>query len=481
MNTTVPSTLEPDISEVPGWLLAVHATIVAIMLVVSLLGNGIVLFLVAKYKKLRYRSILVSLGVVVADLLLPLVLHFQALVSSIAGRWPFGDGGCTGYGFLLLCVYYARWLGTAVIAIDRFLVIVAPFFYRRWSKRLLIVLFVTAWTTPFIFALPALFGFGTPTYRSTLTTCAVDCGEDRLCNIVYSLEFGTYLILGAGVPTVLYLILYCFGVKKRRAMMHRLGTQTSSEDPGVNASTVSMQHRLGTQTSSEDPGVNASTVSMQHRLGTQTPSEDPGVNASTVSMQHKLENASTISMPKILGTQTSLEVNASSVSMQQILGTPTFMEVPEVNGRRASTVSMQKKLTFLEVPDRRTSTVSMQQRLGMQRRASILSSTPLAVRERRASVTFGIVFIALVLTQLPIFIISISRRRDFYQDIPIYVHYIILYIYMLSTALDPIIVMRNRDFRHAMSQLIGRRHSRTFHSASILISRTNTFLLSTNV
>ena len=329
MNATVPSsapTLEPDISEIPGWLLAVHATIVAILLVASLVGNSITLLLVAKYKKLRYRSILVSLGVVVADLLLPLVLHFQALASSVAGRWPFGDGGCTGYGFLLLCVYYARWLGTAVIAIDRFLIILAPFFYRRWSKRLLIMMTVTAWIAPFIFALPVFFGFGTPKYRSTLTICVSDCGEDSLCTMVYSLEFGTYLILGAGVPTVLYLILYCFGVKKRRESLHPLGTQVTSAE--------------------------------------------------------------------------------------------------------STTV-------------RRTSTTSILQ----------------TVRERRALITFGIIFVALILTQFPIFIISISRRTDFYQDIPIYVHYIIMYIYMLSTALDPVIVMRNRDFRIAFSHLVGRRNS----------------------
>ncbi len=323
-------TLEPDIGDIPMWLLALHASVVAVLLVSSVIANSLALFLVAKYRQLRYRSILVSLGVVAADLLLPIALHFQALSSSVAREWPFGEVGCIIFGYLLFSLYYVRWLCIAIIVADRFVAIMWPYFYRRWSKPLLIVGSVGAWVVPFLVAAPGLFGFGKAEYRSTLTLCVADCGDDRGCFYVLVSTFGLYLLIGCALPTVLYLILYCFGRNKRRAQLSR--------------------HRLGTQ--------------------------------------------------------------------------PTSATKPQPNLNR-----------------RRSSTPSIIQ----------------AAKDQRALVTFLIVFITLIVTQFPIYIISSIRRTDFYQDIPIYVHYLLTDIYMLSTTLDPIIVMRNRDFRHTLLHLVGRR------------------------
>ncbi len=327
-------TLEPAIQDIPRWLLATHASVVAVLLVSSLVGNAFALFLIVKYRQLRYRSIIISLGVVAADLLLPLVLHLQALSSSAAGEWPFGEVGCTIFGYLLFSLYYVRWLSMALIVVDRFVAILWPFFYSRWSKPMLIVISVGAWVMPFLVALPGLVGYGKAEYRSTLTLCVADCGGDRGCFYMVVMIFGLYLVVGAAVPTVLYLILYCYSRSKRRAHinLHRLGTQSYA--------------------------------------------------------------------------------HARPVTKVQ----------PNLNRRRSSTPSLLQ-----------------------------------AAKDQRALITFLIVFISLIVTQFPIYITSSIRQTDFYQQIPIYVHYILLDIYMLSTALDPIIVMRNRDFRHAISHLLGRR------------------------
>ena len=171
------TTLEPDIADVQEWLRAVHGTVVAVFLVASLAANLLLLYLVWKYPQLRYRSILVSLGVVIVDLLLPIFMHLQALTASIAGRWPFEDEGCIFFGYVLQCLLYVRWLTTGVIALDRFLVIMFPFWYSHWSKPLLITLTVLVWVVPLASNLPALVGFGRYSFRSTLTFCSVDCPE----------------------------------------------------------------------------------------------------------------------------------------------------------------------------------------------------------------------------------------------------------------------------------------------------------------
>lgn len=328
--------LEPPLSEVPLALRIVHAVIVASLLVISLVGNTVALFLVVKYRKLRYRSIVVSMGVVVVDLLIPFFLHFQALASSIAGRWPFEQIGCTVLGYILISLIYVRWMEMAVIAIDRLLRICFPFFYDRWSKHILITLTVIAWMVPFIGSLPSLFGFGPMHFRSTLTHCAPDCGSNNPpCVYFYTIQFGLYLLIGALLPTMVYLMLYCMGRKKRRAMRRRLGTQTST-----------------------------------------------GISNGIVS---------------------------------------------NMDGGRRAELSLEES--------------SMRE------------------RDRRAFVTFVTVFIALLFTQMPLYFVAVTRRTAFYQKIPIYVHYIFLYIYLLSPVLDPIVIMRNRDFRHALSHLMGRRRS----------------------
>lgn len=325
---TTETTLEPELEDIARWLLWLHASIVAVLLVISMIGNSLALFLVTKYHQLHYRSILVSLGVVVADLLLPLVLHFQALSSSAAGRWPFGDVGCTIFGYLLFSLYYVRWLSMAIIVIDRFVAIMWPFFYKRRSKPLLIAGSVGAWIIPFIVALPGLVGYAQSEYRSTLTLCVSDCGDDRGCFYLVVTIFGVYVLIGCALPTVLYLILYCLSRSKRHATQLRLGTHARPRTSGQ----------------------------------------------------------------------------------------------PNLSRRRSSTPSVVQ-----------------------------------AAKDHRALVTFLIVFVTLIVTQFPIYITSSIRRTDLYQDIPIYVHYILIDIYMLSTALDPIIVMRNRDFRLALSHLLGRR------------------------
>ena len=330
-NSTGSNNTELSLSDVDVWLRAVHGCVVGVLLGFSLVGNGIALFLICRYKQLRYRSILVAVGLIVVDLLVPVVLHLPSLVSIIAGTWPFGDIGCTILGYTIVCLLQVRWLETIVVVLDRFLLIVFPFFYIRWSKLILIALTVAAWIIPVASSLPAAVGFGRFTFRTTITFCTVFCGEDQACFYFYVVQFGSFVCVGALLPTGLYFILYCIGRKKSGDNIQTLGTHTS--------------------------------------------------DARTAT-------------------------------------------------RRASRT------------DRRNSILSFQ-----------------TARDRRAMVTFAIIFFALLVTQIPELILSGTRRTEFYSLVPIYVHFIVIDIFLISPALDPIVIMRNRDFRKAMAHVLGRHHT----------------------
>ena len=96
-----------------------------------------VLLLVARYKQLRRRSIMVSLSVVVVDILLTVTFTFPVLVTAAAQDWVFMDGGCLFFGTFSFQFLMTRWLIMAILCIDRFSTVRFPFSYK---KKILFVL-----------------------------------------------------------------------------------------------------------------------------------------------------------------------------------------------------------------------------------------------------------------------------------------------------------------------------------------------------
>ena len=75
--------------------------------------------------------------------------------------------------------------------------------------------------------------------------------------------------------------------------------------------------------------------------------------------------------------------------------------------------------------------------------------------ERRALITFMLIFITFFLTSAPLFFLQILRSIsiDVWCEIPIYVHFILVQLFLSSTMLDPILIMRDRDFRKCLKRL----------------------------
>lgn len=297
----------------------------ALMLAASLVGNCTVLILVQRYKKLRYRSVLVSLGLVFADILMSSVWIFQGEAYTIAGKWPFADTGCSIFAYFYLTLLFVRWGEVLAVTQDRFCQILFPFWYQRWSKVLLITSTSLAWALPALVSLPmSILGLTAP-YLS-LTACSVNCGDDGQCISGIITLFGFFILIGSLVPTVMYIMVYLYGWYKKTAMRKIL--------------------QLGT--------------------GEGIPRNKHGGSA-----------------------------------------------------------------------------------MGF-----IIMNT----QERTALNTCFLVFITNVLTNIPLYITSSLRNREeIYQQIPTGVHFLITYIFLLGTILDPIVVMRTKDFRGIIHQFFSRR------------------------
>ena len=82
-------------------------------------------------------------------------------------------------------------------------------------------------------------------------------------------------------------------------------------------------------------------------------------------------------------------------------------------------------------------------------------------KDMHALFTFLLVFVTLLLTNIPVYAITIMRRgfTEQYQQIPIWVHLLIVDLFYVSNMLDPVLIMRNRDFRKAITTMFCKRLS----------------------
>ena len=165
-----------NLSEVHPVVIAVHSFILNVIILVGVCGNAFVLCLVAKDKRLRYRSVIASLSVVVVDFLLTIFLHGVALTSTLLKKWAYGDDDFSIYHmYSIMSSYFVfvRWIALALIATDRFLTVRFPFHYQRHSKMFLIIL--TLLVCPIIIAGILSSPFLKPTFRANVPICLPSC------------------------------------------------------------------------------------------------------------------------------------------------------------------------------------------------------------------------------------------------------------------------------------------------------------------
>ena len=199
------------------WMTAVHAVVLSVIIVASFAANGLVIILVTKYKRLRTRSVVVSLSVVAVDVSLTLTYSFPVLASTIIRRWPFATTGCIAFGFLGLDFLITRWLIMGVLSIDRFCTVRFPFSYEKYNKGVLITLTIVVWLVPLICRASSLDGFAEISFRENIPTCWFNCTDDNRCKLFYNLYFSVAYIFGGVLPTVLYVWLYWRARKLRRS------------------------------------------------------------------------------------------------------------------------------------------------------------------------------------------------------------------------------------------------------------------------
>lgn len=359
--------------DVEVWERVLHGTNLTILLLATVAGNSFLLVLVLSHKTLQSRSVLISLSLVAADLLITVAWSIQGLANVIAGSCPFGEVGCTILGALTNIGIYARWCIIALITVERFCKILFPFCYARYSKPLLIILSILCWVIAITTAvIPTLAGAGTFMFRLEYSSCIATCGSNSSdgCLQFYIVLYGLFLSIGGILPMILYFMLCIIGHRKAYKMKHiQLGTFTAA----AGESAVGQSSTGGSAT---------------REIATATGGEN------------------TTTLPKSSKQESTGSEETSSTS-------------------RSSSSSWGGAL------------------------------------EKKILITFFMIFVNVFVTQLPIYTTSALRSsEETYSKIPIAVHLLFVQIYLLGSVLDPMLIMRNKDFRDVILRMWRRRQAK---------------------
>ena len=63
-----------------------------------------------------------------------------------------------------------------------------------------------------------------------------------------------------------------------------------------------------------------------------------------------------------------------------------------------------------------------------------------------------------------VFALAVMRRREFYTDIPIWVHLIAVNLFLLAPVLEPLIIVKNQDFKRVLTKMFSRNSFSLSHS-----------------
>nr|QEQ50489.1 rhabdomeric opsin [Maritigrella crozieri] len=223
----------PPVPEVYHYLVGVFISVVGIW---GIVGNLLVIYIFSVTKSLRTAPNFFIINLAISDLTFSAVNGFPLLtVSSFNTRWAWGRLTCEMYGFIGGLFGFISITTMALIAVDRFFVIVQPFEQlKSLTKTRALVMCSIAWIWGLLWSIPPFFGYGSYVPEGFQTSCTFDYLSQNKGNIIFNA--GMY-IFGFTLPVLTIIFCYYKIVKAVRqhelemmAMAKKLKSQFKSSD-----------------------------------------------------------------------------------------------------------------------------------------------------------------------------------------------------------------------------------------------------------
>ncbi|XP_073250508.1 allatostatin-A receptor-like [Porites lutea] len=214
--------------------LKVGATVAfSLILVVSLVGNSLIVLIVYKTPTLRKPINMLIANMAMSDLLYPIFLFPVKLVDFQVGSWliggTLGQAWCKMYAFLADISTLVSIQSLVLITVDRYAAVVVPLRSPFISRKVCRCLIVGTWVLAAAFHSPYLFNFNLVEYQE----------EERCMNqweVIFggTSSFDIYLLSGFifffYIPFVVLVILYSKILIKLKGQVHPGEKSASAEE-----------------------------------------------------------------------------------------------------------------------------------------------------------------------------------------------------------------------------------------------------------
>ncbi|XP_052870474.1 tyramine receptor 1-like, partial [Anopheles cruzii] len=213
-DTLYPSLIGIDLA-VPQWEAIGTALILTLIIVITIVGNILVILSVFTYRPLRIVQNFFIVSLAVADLTVAILVLPLNVAYSLLGRWEFGIHVCKMWltSDVLCCT--ASILNLCAIALDRYWAITDPINYaqKRTLERVL-ALIAGVWVLSLLISSPPLIGWNDwPAEFSSEFPCQLTSNQGY---VIYS-SLGSFFIPLA-IMTIVYIEIY---VATRRRLRER--------------------------------------------------------------------------------------------------------------------------------------------------------------------------------------------------------------------------------------------------------------------
>ena len=235
MNTTANGSSSSSCSSlINPEALKVGATVAySLILVVSLVGNSLIILIVYKTPTLRKPINMLIANMAMSDLLYPIFLFPVKLVDFQVGSWliggTLGQTWCKIYAFLADISTLVSIQSLVLITVDRYAAVVVPLRSPLISRKVCRCLIVGTWVLAAGFHSPYLFTFS-----------LVEDQEEKRCmnqrEVIFgeTSSFGIYLLSGLifffYIPFVVLVILYSKILIKLKGQVHPGEKSASAEE-----------------------------------------------------------------------------------------------------------------------------------------------------------------------------------------------------------------------------------------------------------
>ena len=195
--------------------------------IIALALNGLIVFLVIKFKSLRTFSFGIAAMLATTNLCVSL-LSTVRVFNAFAGQSIFDANLCVASAYLVLAIFSYRNALLLVFSVDRFANVFAPFNYPKYSRSISGILCALTYSigfTVFTTAIP----MDCYTYLPSIFTCIISADCSTNCKILNSLNI-VYQIPLKIIPILCFIALYMKGRKIRQHDAKLLGSNLTLQE-----------------------------------------------------------------------------------------------------------------------------------------------------------------------------------------------------------------------------------------------------------